>query len=113
MKLLVYRSEILSVYVGVNLSGGEIGVPEHLLNRAKVGTTLQQMGGKAVTQGMRGNCLGDAGFFGRTLDDTPGSDSGEWLASGVEENPASTSSPIQLGAHRVQIDRDRPNRAPA
>jgi hypothetical protein len=41
MKLLVYRSQILPVHVGVDLGGREIGVPEHLLNRPEVGTAFQ------------------------------------------------------------------------
>ena len=50
MKLLVDRSEVFAVHVGVDLGGGEVGVAEHLLHRAQVGAALEQVGREAVAQ---------------------------------------------------------------
>lgn len=36
--------------MGIDLSGRETGVPQHLLNAAQIGTGIQEMGGKAVPQ---------------------------------------------------------------
>jgi hypothetical protein len=52
MELAVHTSKILTIHVGVDLRGGNIGVTEHLLHRTQVGAALQQMGRKRVTQCM-------------------------------------------------------------
>jgi len=36
--------------VRINLGGRDVGVPQHDLHTAKVGSALQQVGGEAVTQ---------------------------------------------------------------
>ena len=36
--------------VGVNLRGGDLGVPEHFLNRPQIGATFNQVGGKTVPE---------------------------------------------------------------
>ena len=38
------------VKVCVNLSRGDLGVPEHFLNRPQIGTTLNQVGGETVPE---------------------------------------------------------------
>jgi hypothetical protein len=50
--------------MGVDLSGGEIGVSQHLLNGAKIGAALEEVSRKAVPQGVRRDPLGDAGTLG-------------------------------------------------
>ena len=45
-------AEILRGEVGVDLSGREALVAEHLLHSAEVGTVLHQLGGEAVAEGM-------------------------------------------------------------
>jgi hypothetical protein len=57
MKPLVLAPQILAVYVGIELGGGEIGVAEHLLNRSQVRPALQQVGGERVSEGMRRHSL--------------------------------------------------------
>ena len=53
MELLVHGAEVLAVDVGVDLGGGEVGVAEHLLDRAEVGAALEQVGGEAVAERVR------------------------------------------------------------
>ena len=49
--------------MGVDLRGGQADVPEHFLDAAQVGTGIEQMGGKTVTQDMRRYFPGYAGRF--------------------------------------------------
>ena len=44
--------EVVSIHVGVDLGGGDVGVTEKLLDSSKVRPSLQEMGGKAVTEGV-------------------------------------------------------------
>src|SRR5512136_1327946 len=46
--------------VGIDLGGGDVGVAQHHLDGADVRTTLQEVGGKGVAQGVRGNLLADS-----------------------------------------------------
>lgn len=55
--------------VGVDLSGGDVGVAEHGLDGAKVSAVHEEVSGEAVAQGVGGDVLGDAGEFGVFLDD--------------------------------------------
>src|SRR5918994_6923305 len=57
MKLLMHRAEILPVNMGVDLGSGQIGVTQHLLYCPKIGSPLEQVGGKAMTQGVRSDSL--------------------------------------------------------
>ena len=57
----------MGVDVGVNLCCGYRLMPEHCLNGAQIGTTLQQFGGKGVAQGVRRDGLLDAGILGLLL----------------------------------------------
>lgn len=43
--------------VGVDHSGGDIAMPEQLLNGANIGSALQQMGGERMAKGMGLMCL--------------------------------------------------------
>jgi hypothetical protein len=50
MKLAVELFEILLIYMGVDLGGADVHVPEHRLDEPEIGPPLQQMGGKGVAQ---------------------------------------------------------------
>lgn len=56
--------------MGVNLSGANVGVAEHGLDRADVGTVHEEIGGEAVAESMRGDMFGDAGRAGVFFDNT-------------------------------------------
>jgi len=55
-------------HMGINHGGGDIGVTQELLDGADVVAAFQQMGGKAVTQGMTVDPLTDRGRHGRLFD---------------------------------------------
>src|ERR1051325_9080078 len=107
MKLLVNRAEILPVHMGVDLRGGEIRMAEHLLHRAEVGATFEEVGGKAVAQGVRRDSLSNSGALRCTLHDTPGTHPREWLAPGIQQQSSPALAAIQLGANGVQVHRNR------
>ena len=45
-------SEVLSVHVGVDLGGGDVGVAQKLLNGSQVGAPFQEVGCEAVSEGV-------------------------------------------------------------
>jgi hypothetical protein len=53
--------------VGVDHSGGNIVVPEQLLNGADVGAALQQVGGKGMPKSMSADGLSSDRHGGRPL----------------------------------------------
>ena len=53
----------------VNLRRSDVGVTEHLLQRAQVAATRQQMGGKRVTKGVRAHASLQPRTSGVALDD--------------------------------------------
>ena len=46
--VLVSEDKELVVDVGINLSGGNIGVPEQFLDHPQVGSVLEEVGGEGV-----------------------------------------------------------------
>ena len=58
MRLLVGASEPLVRDVGIDLCGGQRGVAKNLLHAAKVGTSLEEMGGHGVPQSVRSQIRG-------------------------------------------------------
>ena len=72
--------------VGIELGGGEICVPEHLLDAAQVGAALQQVCGEGVPEEMRvyATCL-EPGFLGKPPQDQEDTGARQLPASRVEE----------------------------
>ena len=58
MRLPVGALQPLGRDVRVDLRAGQAGVAEHLLNRPKIGTALEQMSGRTVPQTMRPHVRG-------------------------------------------------------
>jgi hypothetical protein len=54
--------------MGVDHSGGDIGVPQQVLNGPDVGSALKQVGGEGMTEGVRADLLGQPGAANRRLD---------------------------------------------
>ncbi len=80
MRTAVYFLQTFSINRGVNRCGVEVGMPKHFLNTAQVRATVDQVGGKGVTQEMGRHCDGNA-----TLDTQPA----QTLVNGVAtEGPA-------------------------
>ena len=46
----VFSLEVRAVDVGVDLRGGDVGMPENLLDHTQVGPALKQMRGEGVAQ---------------------------------------------------------------
>ena len=61
MKFFVNFTEMRISNVSVNLSGRDVCVTEHSLNRAKIGAIHEEIGGKGMAKSMRSNVFGDAG----------------------------------------------------
>ena len=55
--------------MGVDFRGAHAGVAQHLLYGKQVGAAFKQMGGEAVTEGMRADGFGEAVALGQVLDD--------------------------------------------
>lgn len=63
-----FLAQTASVNVGVNLGSGYLFMPKHALYGTQVGSSLQQMCGKGVTERMGTYGLGYSGFCGKFLD---------------------------------------------
>jgi hypothetical protein len=48
--------------MGINLGGRDIGMTQHDLHTAQVGATLEEMGGKTMTEHVGGEPVEDARF---------------------------------------------------
>ena len=55
MKLPVHRFQSLLIHVRINLRGGNVGVPEHLLNDPQISAVAQKMRRETVPQQVRIN----------------------------------------------------------
>ncbi len=69
VKFLVDFFEVGVGDVGVNLGSADVGVAEHSLDGAEVGAVHEEVGGEAVTEGVRGDVFRDAGLLCVGLDD--------------------------------------------
>mgnify|MGYP000450889125 CR=1 FL=1 len=63
--------EAFATHVGVDLGGGDVGVTEHFLDRAQVGTVVEQVSGERGAQHMGrdvlSNVRGTCGLFNDLL----------------------------------------------
>ena len=71
MKTLVQCFEAVAVDVGVDLGGGDVGMPKHHLHGPEVGSAGEQVGGKGMAEHMGAHCFVDAGGPGVLPDDLP------------------------------------------
>jgi deoxyinosine 3'endonuclease (endonuclease V) len=75
MELLVDRSQILAIHVGVDLRSRKVGVAQHLLHCPKIRAALEQMGREAVAEGVWRDSLADTGPLTGSLHHAPGAHS--------------------------------------
>jgi hypothetical protein len=80
MKLAVDFDQPFLGYMGVYLSGGNVNMPQHHLDRPQVGTAFQQMAGKGVAHAVGRYVFMKTGFQGIFANDFPKSLTGHWLA---------------------------------
>src|SRR5438132_1628263 len=71
MELGVDTAKPAQLDAGVDLGRGDRSVAEHLLNHAEVGATREQVGGKAVPEGVRTDITRETGLPGISFDDRP------------------------------------------
>ena len=73
-------------YVGIELRRGEIGVPEHFLNRSQVCSSLEKVCGKRMAEQVRMDpARVEARFRGQPAEDQEGARARERAASCVQE----------------------------
>jgi len=70
MKLLVHFAELFVSDVCVDLCSANVGVTEEHLHGAKIGTVLQKICRKAVTNHVRSNLLRDTSLHTVVFDNT-------------------------------------------
>ncbi len=78
-------AQVLPVQVGVHLGGGDAGVPQHFLYRPQVRTSLHQVGGEAVPEGVRSDGLSDPRERGQFADPLEHPHTGETVPTPVQE----------------------------
>ena len=74
--------------VGVDLGGAEAGVAEEGLDAAEVGAVVEEVGGEAVAEFVRGDVDGEAGVFPVFVDDVGECLGGDAAAEFAEEERA-------------------------
>ena len=52
MKGPVHLPEVLPVHMGIDLRGGDVGVPQKLLDSRQIRPSLEEVGREAVAEGM-------------------------------------------------------------
>jgi len=80
------RFESRPVDVRVNLRRGNIGVAEHGLDRAQIGASFEQVGGKGMAQRMRLHFFVDARQQGVTTNELPETLAGHRFSRTIREN---------------------------
>ena len=70
VKAIVELAQALLMNVGIDLSGRNVGVAEHHLNRAKICAVLQKMGREAMPQHV-GRNLANADSLAVSAEDLP------------------------------------------
>ena len=71
MVALVNIAQAVGGDLGIYLRCGYIRMAQHLLHGPQIGAVLQQVGGKGMPQGMRGNLPVDAGLAHVLFQDFP------------------------------------------
>src|SRR5579862_2804463 len=84
--------------VQVQLGSREVGMPEHLLHRAQVGTTLEQVGRERMAQQVRVDALGlETRLPGEAAQDEKGAGAGQRPALRIQEE-LGAEAPVEMGA---------------
>ena len=77
-----FLAQVTAVQMHVDLCGTNVFVAEHGLYGTEVGAPLQQMGGKAVAEGVGADVFGDAGPLCVFLYEDKEADAAQMAASG-------------------------------
>src|SRR6266540_2736383 len=86
MGLEVHLAPAAVGHVGVELGGREIGMAEHLLDAAQVGSAFEQVRGEGVPEQVRMHAPGlEPGFRGEPAQDEERARAREWPSLGIEK----------------------------
>lgn len=96
MKLAMNFLQVRAIEMGVDLSGGQIGMAEHFLHRAQVRAAFQQVGGERMANGVRRGGFGDAGRLQMAAQDLPHAHARELAAARIDKDFFLQASPNQL-----------------
>ena len=77
-----FLAQVAAVQMHIDFCGANVFVAEHGLYGAEVGAPLQQMGGKAVAEGVGADVFGDAGPLCVFLYEDKEADAAQMAASG-------------------------------
>ena len=72
-----FTTQAASVYMGINLGRTDTFMSQHALNGTEIGTSLQQVGGERMAEGMGADVLGEPDGFAQHFDDVENHDAGE------------------------------------
>src|SRR5207237_6624301 len=110
---LVNGPEVVPVYVGVELCGREVRVPEHLLHGAQVGASCEEVRGERVAQRVGRDALRQPREPGGALDDGPGPDPRQGRTAGIQEHDSPTFAAVEPRSDLAHVQRDRAQGAAA
>src|SRR5215210_3229769 len=102
--------ELLAREVGVELGGGEIGVAEHLLDRAQIAAAGKQMRREGVPQRVRAHPVAESRRLRVAKDDLVEALPGERATAEVDEQLALLGHADEPAPGRAQVDADRRDR---
>lgn len=71
--------------MGIDLRGGDAGMPEHFLYSPEISTAFHEVCGKRVTEGVWRNGLFYAGFQRQIFDDIEDHDPGQFTSFFIQE----------------------------
>ena len=106
MKLSVLIDQSLGLDRRVNLRGRNIGVSEHFLDRTQIGSAIEQMSGKGMSQQMRLHRLGDPSELRAFFHNQPQRHARKPTASGAQKEMAARARFHEMRTPRFQPDRD-------
>src|SRR3954452_8285523 len=99
-------------YVGIELGRRQVGVPQHLLDRAEVGAALEQVRGEGMPQEMRVDALRiEARLLGEPPEDQERAGPGQCAAFRVQEQLGAMS-PIEVRAPSSEVAAEGLDRVP-
>src|SRR4051812_44898221 len=85
MKFFVIFLEFCRTHASINLSRGNVGMPEKFLNTTKVGSPLEHMRSKGVTKDVRMHLLFKLQLFSVSFQNLPKSLSSKGQAALIDE----------------------------
>jgi hypothetical protein len=103
MMATVHVAQIFAIDVRVDLGRRNVDVTQQLLNGGQIGPTLEQMRGKRVPQGVRGDAALNACATGGYLHEIPDTLPTDRLAARIQEDMPGAATTIELTPHPRQI----------